>query len=133
MSFRYDKNHIKDIFENLRTWGIHWTQYFFQKNKDFIQDLWKKIIFLWILIKYCWYPQFWHLTGESFSWVLYWLLIKVSFRYKIAHVWEENESLVIRYCGIKVSLRGYWKKSIETGHPVYCHILRIFHTLETTF
>ena len=78
----------------------------------------KKNIFLWILIKYCWYPQFWHLTGESFAWVLYWLLIKVSFRYKIAHVWEENESLVISNCALEVPIRGSWKISIKTGHPV---------------
>ena len=33
-------------------------------------------------------------------------------------MWEENESLVISNCGIEVPMRGSWKKSIETGHPV---------------
>ena len=93
---------------------------------------------MWILIKYCWYSQFWHLTRESFGWVLYWLLIKVSFRYKIAHVWEENESLVISNCALEVPIRSFWKISVKTKHPVpwymktfviHCSMEMIFNTI----
>ena len=42
---------------------------------------------------------------------------------EIAHVWEENELLVISICGIEVPIRGSWKKSVKTEHPVVtCNI-----------
>ena len=51
-SSRCDKKPIKDIYENLRIWGIHWTQYFFQKTKisskiceeiNFFLEFWSNI------------------------------------------------------------------------------------------
>ena len=46
--------------------------------------------------------------------------IRVSVRYstEIAQVWEENESLVNSIGGSKVAIRGSYKISVKTGHPV---------------
>ena len=45
MSSRHDKNHIKDSFESLRTWGIHKPQYFFYYNQRFDQHVVKIQVF----------------------------------------------------------------------------------------
>ena len=82
MSSRHDKNHIKDSFENLRTWGIHKPPYFFLKIKDLTNMLWKCKFFPSILSQLLLISSF--LTSDLgwLCWALYLLLIKVSVRYK---------------------------------------------------
>ena len=62
MSSRHDKNHIKDSFENLRTWGNHKPHYFFLKSKIWPTCCENASFFFQVWAKYCWYPYFWHLT-----------------------------------------------------------------------
>ena len=91
---------------------------FIQKFKRFYPNFVKIPIFPFILIKYCQYLKFLLLTlgGPVGHYID--LTSEFLLGTEIAHVWEENESLVISNCGIEVPIRGSWKKSIETGHPV---------------
>ena len=82
LSSRHDKNHIKDSFEYLRTWGIHKPQYFILKIKDLTNMLWYCKFFPSILSQVLQISSF--LTSDLgwLCWALYLLLIKVSVRYK---------------------------------------------------
>ena len=75
--------------------------------------------FLFNLIKYFQYPSFWPLTlcgpiDHNID-----LASEFLLGTEIAHVWEENESLVNSIGGSKVAIRGSYKISVKTGHPVW--------------